>query len=355
LWYFDFPRIEAMHYPQLQSLLIAAAVAGVACDGVINYASGGSGWGVPGAPDYVSGATTCASGMMQSPINIDPNAASKAQLSPLNLTYEDSLSWAMLSTYNYLEVEEITTASSNATATSLAGNGITMDAYGFTMTGGSAAGLYVPLNQYHFHSPSENMLDGVNYALEMHMVHKLFSNPQGANGSLIVATVVSVMFKLDPADANNSFVDQLLSGPLSLNQSSGFLTSNASAKFEEDDAQDQFSFMKEVFKQTGVSKYYAFNGSLTTPPCTEGINWRVLATPLTISRLQLKAFKDALAVRQGGSSRGGDNRDVQGLNGRSILASFSTPVQVTASNAYAPKKIWLMLAATLAVFSSKFA
>lgn len=295
----------------------------VESDSVINYQTGGAGWGVPGKPDYVTGAELCASGSRQSPIDIPVSLASRVSMSPLNVAYEDSKEWTMASTFNYMEVEDILTISTDGTATSTKGNGITMDSTGYTMAGQSAAGLYVPLNQFHFHTPSENTLDGVLYPIEMHMVHKRFSNPQWANGTLIVATVVSVMFKFDPTDAANPFVDQLLHGPLRTPQVSGFLNASGSQTFTETEAADQFSLTNEVFKFTGVSKYYAFNGSLTTPPCSEGINWRVLATPLTIARSQVKAFKDALAVRQGGASRGGDNRDVQPLNGRAVMASFS--------------------------------
>ncbi len=102
---------------------------------------------------------------------------------------------------NYLEVAEIvtTTATSAAgTAVSSSGNGITMDDFGYTAASPatSASGAYVPLSQFHFHTPSENTIDGVHYPLEMHMVHKAFSNPTFANGTMTIATVIAVMFKL---------------------------------------------------------------------------------------------------------------------------------------------------------------
>jgi len=330
------------------------AAAQVQSDSNLNYAFGGSGWGVPGNPDYVPGSATCASGMKQSPVHIETGLVSKVGMSPLNMTYEDSKSWTMFATFNYLEVEEIDTISSDNIATSSARNGITMDTYGYTMSGESAAGLYVPLNQFHFHSPSENMLDGMHFPLEMHMVHKRFSNPQFANGTLTVATVVAIMFKLDPTGATNLFVDQILNGPLSPEQSNGFF-SNASQQFEETDAKDQFSLMEEVFKFTGTSKYYAFTGSLTTPPCSEGINWRVLATPLTISGSQLQGFKNALSARQRGFSRGGDNRDVQSLSGRTVMASFdkdSSKANI-ADSAYSAGPVGLLhLAVAVLLFMS---
>jgi hypothetical protein len=61
----------------------------------------------------------------------------------------------------------------------------------------------VPLNQFHFHSPSEHTINGVHYPLEMHMVHKLFqasaSNttivPGNTGGAVLAkAAVIGIMF-----------------------------------------------------------------------------------------------------------------------------------------------------------------
>lgn len=95
-----------------------------------------------------------------------------------------------------------------------------------------------------------------------------------------------------------------------------------------------FDFMSEVFgpMAAGSQAYYRYNGSLTTPGCTEGILWHVMAEPLTISRAQLLAFTNVLAIVQGGMGRGGDNRLIQPLNGRSVLASFPSPADVRCKN-----------------------
>ena len=80
-----------------------------------------------------------------------------------------------------------------------------------------------------------------------------------------------------------------------------------------------------MFGVIGTSAYYRYNGSLTTPPCTEGINWVNMANPLTISSRQLLAFTQMLATQQNGTSRGGDNRLIQKLNGRNIYNSVAPP------------------------------
>ena len=57
--------------------------------------------------------------------------------------------------------------------------------------------------------------------------------------------------------------------------------------------------------------YYRFNGSLTTPPCTEGVRWLVMKKTVPASQEQVKAF--SLAMRHP------NNRPVQPVNARSVL------------------------------------
>lgn len=57
--------------------------------------------------------------------------------------------------------------------------------------------------------------------------------------------------------------------------------------------------------------YYRFSGSLTTPPCSEGLRWFIMKQPVQISQSQLKVIQDAL--------KGSNNRPVQPLNGRVIV------------------------------------
>ncbi len=92
-----------------------------------------------------------------------------------------------------------------------------------------------------------------------------------------------------------------------------------------------FNLTSDVFGVIGTSDYYRYNGSLTTPPCTEGINWVNMANPLTISSSQLLAFTKMLANEQNGTSRGGDNRLIQPINGRTIYTSVAPPAPIQLS------------------------
>ena len=60
-------------------------------------------------------------------------------------------------------------------------------------------------------------------------------------------------------------------------------------------------------------KYYHYYGSLTTPPCTEGVNWSVLKTPIEVSEEQIQKFKTLMGFD--------DNRPVLPLNKRFVLES----------------------------------
>ena len=61
----------------------------------------------------------------------------------------------------------------------------------------------------------------------------------------------------------------------------------------------------------GAMQYYRFSGSLTTPPCSEGVRWLVLETPVSASAAQIHAFEHAVGHH--------NNRPVQALNGRVVI------------------------------------
>ncbi len=64
-----------------------------------------------------------------------------------------------------------------------------------------------------------------------------------------------------------------------------------------------------ILPPPGKRSYYFFSGSLTTPPCTEGVNWNVLNTAIEVSKSQLDAFKKYYTS---------NNRPVQAINRRKV-------------------------------------
>ena len=149
-----------------------------------------------------------------------------------------------------------------------------------TLTLGGAA---YQLAQYHFHSPSEHTVDGRHFPMEMHMVHK------SGDGKLAVVGVFIA------EGAHNRAFDPVWSN---LPAQTGVETHFPAVKVDVD----------ALLPPARTS--YRYLGSLTTPPCSEGVNWIVMTTPIQLSSEQVGAF--TRLIRD-------NNRPVQMLNGRTVL------------------------------------
>jgi len=134
--------------------------------------------------------------------------------------------------------------------------------------------------QLHFHSPSEHRINGKSFPLEVHIVHA------NAEGEL---AVLGLMF--DEGEENSM-----------LNQLNGFRPAGM------EPYNGPVDYNRLI---TGLDEYYAYNGSLTTPPCSEGVVWVVLKNPVTASREQIDRFHDAMGADT--------NRPIQPRNARTIL------------------------------------
>jgi len=145
-------------------------------------------------------------------------------------------------------------------------------------------GTEYKLLQFHFHTPSEEMVDGKPYPLVAHLVHK------SAQGQL---AVVAVLFKTGQENAALKPVFAKLP-----------------AKEGETSKLDAPINLADLLPAGRA--YYAFMGSLTTPPCSEEVRWQVLKTPVEISTAQLASFKKLYAMNA---------RPVQPLNGRKVVLS----------------------------------
>jgi len=67
-----------------------------------------------------------------------------------------------------------------------------------------------------------------------------------------------------------------------------------------------------------VSQFYSYDGSLTTPPCTEGLRWSVLKQVMNISKRQLEIFTKHLAMDDTFAGGNGNNRALQDINERTL-------------------------------------
>ena len=199
----------------------------------------------------------CAIGKRQSPINIEDTATLQGPAEPLQFNYTPS---------NGVVVNN--------------GHTIQVDLNGDnTLT---ARGSVYKLIQFHFHTPSEEQVNYRSFAMVAHLVHK---NPEGQ------LAVVAVLLESGAANPLINTVWTYM--PLDMND----------RVRTPPDALD----MKDLLPKD--QRYYQFIGSLTTPPCTEGVLWMVLKQPTQLSREQIKLFQKLFP---------NNARPVQPINGRPV-------------------------------------
>ena len=139
------------------------------------------------------------------------------------------------------------------------------------------------LKQFHFHAPSENRVNGESFPMEAHLVHA------DDDGNL---AVVAILFRRGAANA--ALAEAWAHMPRHNGDRHAFPARiNAAGLLPADRA------------------YYRFNGSLTTPPCTEGVLWLVMKHPVSASQEQIEKFADAMGHP--------NNRPIQPRNARAVL------------------------------------
>jgi carbonic anhydrase len=222
-----------------------------------HWAYGGHGgpaeWGAL-SPEFA----TCKIGKNQSPIDI--RGAKAADLPPIKFDYKPSP----------LKVID---------------NGHTIQVNYAQGSSIDVGGTRYELVQFHFHKPSEEKIDGKSHAMVAHLVHK------SADGKLAVVAVL-----LDAGGAS-ALIDSIWKN-LPKEKEKEALVQNVTV-----DATDLLP------KSRG---YYTFQGSLTTPPCSEEVTWMVLKTPVKIAGSEIAAFGKIYPMNA---------RPTQALNGRAIEAT----------------------------------
>jgi carbonic anhydrase len=148
----------------------------------------------------------------------------------------------------------------------------------------TSSGRRFSLVQVHFHTPSENSLNGKIYPMEAHFVHR------DASGQL---AVLGVFFEEGPTNVELAKI--VVAAP---NQAGGPKT------IEGFDFEPKFLLPADL-------RVFRLMGSLTTPPCTEGVNWHVAKTVMTASANQIAAMAKLM---------GNNARPIQPLNNRLMIA-----------------------------------
>jgi carbonic anhydrase len=197
----------------------------------------------------------CSEGLNQSPINL--SSFIEAELPAIKFTYA-------------LKSNEILNNGHTVQVNIDAGSSISVD------------GIDFEVKQVHFHTPSENNINGKSFPLEAHFVHA------SKEGKL---AVIAVMFEEGAENkALQGFWDNM---PMNAGDKTALIQDNIAMLLPTD------------------RDYYRFNGSLTTPPCSEGVRWLVMKKSITLSKAQIATFQKVMKTP--------NNRPLQGSNARMIL------------------------------------
>ena len=203
---------------------------------------------------------TCAMGKTQSPIDIRSKEAKAAALPPIQFDYKTS-------------------------ALKIVDNGHTIQVNYEPGSSITVDGRRYELLQFHFHRPSEERIDGKAFDMVAHLVHKNDAGQLAVVGVLIQKgskrPVMQAVFDNLPAKKGEELTVPGV-------------------------AIDINALLPEK------KSYYTFEGSLTTPPCSEGVTWYVLKQPVQASDRQLASFAKIYPMNA---------RPVQPQNGRAISAS----------------------------------
>ncbi len=216
-------------------------------------ANGPAHWGGL-SPEYA----TCETGKQQSPVDI--RNAETANLSPIRFHYTP----AALRIINNGHTAQVNFP---------AGSFITVGAERYE------------LKQFHFHRPSEERIDGKPFEMVIHLVHA------NARGDL---AVVSVLVETGQSNATLAKIFDEIPKTIGKAQDRGGIQIDASALLP------------------SGREYYTYRGSLTTPPCTEGVTWFILKSPVTASGEEIKMFSALFAPNA---------RPIQPLDGRTVRRS----------------------------------
>jgi carbonic anhydrase len=203
---------------------------------------------------------TCTLGRTQSPINIRDDVAQQTDLPALNFDYKAS-------TLKILD------------------NGHTIQINYEPGSFLTAGGMRYELVQFHFHKPSEEKLNGKSSDMEAHLVHR------DADGNLAVVAVLLATGGANPLI--QTLWDHL-----------------PKAKETETVVDAVKINVTDLLPKN--TAYYTFAGSLTTPPCSEGVTWFVLKHPTSISTDEVAHFAESYPMNA---------RPVQALDGREVRAS----------------------------------
>jgi len=214
--------------------------------------------------EWAADAPVCGSGQEQSPVDLTPCMGMLGAARPPLVTSYSAVATTLMNTGHAIQV-----AVNAETNTQV----LTYD------------GVEYKLLQVHFHAGSEHTVNNTQMPLEAHFVHKSDS------GSLLVR---GLMFEVGAA---NPTLEKFMANMPAMDAG---------------DVEGPTLDMGEFFDGVSPDRYWSLWGSLTTPPCSEGVRWHVSMDSVSLSQAQLDVMKTKIGVASG------NFRPPQALNGRKI-------------------------------------
>ncbi len=242
----------------MKKIIVAATAASLLCSAA--FAEGAThekhwDYSQNGPTHWGEFSKTCAKGQAQSPINIVPGKSVQ-----MNTGYKLTLHEDVHTTAKVIDNGHSIKVTPK--------EGGTIELHGETFK----------LLQFHFHGKSEHTVDGKRYDMVAHLVHQ---NPKTKQ-----LAVIAVFFE---EGKNNPTLDNVLGG-----------------------LDKEIRIDPEDLLPADTQHYFHYVGSLTTPPCSENVQWYLLKQPATASKNQIEAFRHYYVDNE---------RPVQELHDRKIEAN----------------------------------
>ncbi|XP_056308449.1 carbonic anhydrase 4a [Danio aesculapii] len=202
-----------------------------------------------------------------------------------------------------------------------------------TVSGGNLAEAYKAV-QFHLHwgssggPGSEHTIDGEQYPMELHIVHMKQKYIRIEDALKDPSGVAVLGFFYEVSSSTNRKYDLFTHALRSVQNTNGNTTLR------------KISLNQLILPEVNMTNYYRYDGSLTTPGCTEAVVWTVFEKPIPLDREQLQAFS-SLKFRDG-KPMVGTFRPVQPRNGRVVYRSRSVTLSVS---------VFLLLASVSTAFT----
>mmetsp|Transcript_43689 Transcript_43689/g.50245 ORF Transcript_43689/g.50245 Transcript_43689/m.50245 type:complete len:284 (-) Transcript_43689:136-987(-) len=231
----------------------------------------------------------CATGVRQSPINIPP---------------KDSILMVQSSAEALIKFANVGGKGQQATLVHN-GHAIQLDAnLGRVVLPGSDA-IYEAV-QMHFHSPAEHEINDKRFEMELHVVCQLVSTGNARREELDYNLVLGFLFESRKGKRyTNAFLEKI-----------GL--DNLPSKKDSSRKLEKALNLAKLLGDDSFEPYYTYQGSLTTPPCTENVVFLIKESPIVISKEQIERIRGAIMEGIPEGAIAGTNRLPQYVNGRRV-------------------------------------